>query len=59
MIDLSTAIALSAARIRYNAKLPMADSIILTTARAYGATLWSQDSDLENIGDAKYIIAKK
>jgi len=33
----------------------MADSIILTTARAFEATLWTQDSDFEAIEGVKYI----
>ena len=49
IVELSAALALSAARISLNDKIPMADSIMLATARAYGATLWSQDSDFKNI----------
>ena len=39
IVELSAALALSAARISLNDKIPMADSIMLATARAYGATL--------------------
>ena len=39
IVELSAALALSAARIILNDKIPMADSIMLATARAYGATL--------------------
>jgi predicted nucleic acid-binding protein len=55
---LSASLALSAARISLNEKIPMADSIMLATARAYGAILWSQDSDFENIADVRYIPKK-
>lgn len=58
VIDLTTPIALSAARISYDKKIPMADSIMLATARANGALLWSQDSDFENIVGVKYIAKK-
>jgi predicted nucleic acid-binding protein len=58
IVELSAPLALSAARISLNEKIPMADSIILATARAYGATLWSQDSDFENIAEVKYIAKK-
>ncbi len=58
VIELSASLALSAARISLNDKIPMADSIMLATARAYGATLWSQNSDFENIVGVRYIAKK-
>jgi len=59
IVELSAPLALSAARISLNDKIPMADSIMLATARAYGATLWSQDSHFENIAGVRYIAKKK
>lgn len=58
IVELSASLALSAARISLNDKIPMADSIMLATARAYGATLWSQDSDFENILGVRYVVKK-
>jgi toxin FitB len=58
IVELNASLALSAARISLNEKIPMADSIILSTARAYGATLWSQDSDFEKIAEVRYIAKK-
>ena len=58
IVELSVSLALSAARISFNEKIPMADSTMLATARAYGATLWSQDSDFENITGVRYIAKK-
>lgn len=58
IIELGGSLALSAARISLNEKIPMADSIMLATARAYGATLWSQDSDFANISDVRYVAKK-
>ena len=58
LVELSASLALSAARISLNDKIPMADSIMLATARAWGATLWSQDSDFENIAGVRYIMKK-
>ena len=58
IVELSVSLALSAARISLNDKIPMADSIMLATARAYGATLWSQDSDFENIAGVRYVAKK-
>ena len=56
--ELSASLALSAARISLHEKIPMADSIMLATARAYAATLWSQDADFENIAGVKYTPKK-
>ena len=58
IVELSASLALSAARISLNDKIPMADSIMLATARVFGATLWSQDSDFKNIAEVKYIAKK-
>ena len=58
VIELNVALALSAARISLTEKIPMADSIILATARAYSATLWSQDADFKNIPGVKYTPKK-
>ncbi|OGB88642.1 MAG: twitching motility protein PilT [candidate division NC10 bacterium RIFCSPLOWO2_12_FULL_66_18] len=54
VVDLDTRIALSAARISYENKLPMADSVILATARAYGAMVWTQDADFKGLPDVQY-----
>ncbi len=53
--DLNTALALHAAKISINLKLPMADSIMLATARACEATLWTQDAHFKDIADVRYI----
>jgi toxin FitB len=47
--DLSTSLAMSAARLSIQYSLPMADSIIYATAKAYKCTVWTQDSDFENL----------
>jgi len=54
VIDLTTSIAMHAAKLGIEAKLPMADSIILATARASSATLWTQDADFEAIYGVKF-----
>ncbi|MBI4842613.1 MAG: type II toxin-antitoxin system VapC family toxin [candidate division NC10 bacterium] len=54
VVDLDARIALSAARISYENKLPMADSVILATARAYGAMVWTQDADFKGLPDVQY-----
>jgi len=54
IIDVDTSISLTAAKLSYDLKIPMADSLILSTARLNNAVLWTQDSDFENIPDVKY-----
>jgi predicted nucleic acid-binding protein len=55
VVDLDTGIALMAAKLSMAYKLPMADSIMLATARAYEATLWTQDADFKEIESVEYI----
>ena len=55
VIELDTPLALSAAKLSVLHKLPMADSLILATARAYGAILWTQDVDFRGVEGVKYI----
>ena len=57
-VDLTAPLALSAAQISIEYKLPLADSLILATARAYDATLWTQDEHFEAIPGVKYIAKK-
>lgn len=54
-VDLDVTLALNAATISDELKIPMADSIILATARANNATLWTQDGDFEEISNVQYI----
>jgi predicted nucleic acid-binding protein len=55
VIDLDTAIALSAAKVSVGLKLPMADSVMLATARNHNATLWTQDADFKNSEGVEYV----
>jgi predicted nucleic acid-binding protein len=52
--DVTSPIAMDAANISAELKLPMADSIIFATARAYGATLWTQDADLYGLPGVRF-----
>jgi predicted nucleic acid-binding protein len=58
IINLSDELALQAAQLSLQYNLPMADSIILATARAQNATLWTQDDHFKNIEGVKYIEKK-
>jgi predicted nucleic acid-binding protein len=55
VIDLDTTLALRAAKVSLDLKLPMADSIILATAQRYNAVLWTQDSDFSGIESVRYV----
>jgi predicted nucleic acid-binding protein len=54
VVELDTAIALNAARLGSQHKLPLADSIILATAWSFGATLWTQDVDFDGLPGVRY-----
>ena len=55
IVELTNSIAINAAKLSIEYKLPMADSIILTTARECDAVLWTQDEDFREIEGVKYI----
>ncbi len=57
-VDLDTTLALHAAKLSVTYKLPMADSVMLATARAHEATLWTQDADFKGIERVEYIERK-
>jgi toxin FitB len=55
VVPLDGALALAAARIGFDHKLPLADSIILATARQHDATLWTMDADFAGLANVRYI----
>lgn len=55
VLEVDESLALSAAKISHDLKLPMADSLILATARANNAILWTQDEHFKNIDGVKFI----
>ena len=54
IVDISSPIAMDAAKLSVDLKLPMADSLVFATARAYGAILWTQDSDFNGLPNVKF-----
>lgn len=54
VVELTTRLAIAASRISLQYRLPMADSIILATARDCNATIWTQDIHFENIPGVNY-----
>lgn len=55
VVDLTSDLAIVAAKITLDLKLPLADSVILATARMNQAIVWTQDSDFDGIAGVKYI----
>ena len=58
IIDINASLAIAASKLSLEHNLPMADSIILATAREFNAILWTQDSDFKNISNVKYFPRK-
>jgi predicted nucleic acid-binding protein len=58
VVDLTASLAIAASKLSLEHNLPMADSIILSTAKEFDATIWTQDSDFKNIDDVKYFPKK-
>jgi predicted nucleic acid-binding protein len=54
VVELDTTLALSAAKISLDLKIPMADSVILATARSFDAILWTQDVDFKDVAGVEY-----
>ena len=58
VVDLDGSLALSAAEVSLDLKLPLADSVILATARMHDAIIWTQDADFKGIHRVKYVARK-
>ena len=54
IVDLTALLAIDAARLSVRERLPLADSVILATARAFDATLWTEDADFKGIEGVRY-----
>lgn len=55
LVELSPSLAMIAARTSLECSLPMADSIILATARQYDAILWTQDEHFRTLPGVRYV----
>jgi predicted nucleic acid-binding protein len=55
VVDLDSRLALAAAQLSHALQLPMADSIILATARDQQARLHTMDSDFRGIADVEWL----
>ena len=59
VVDLDSGLALSAAQLGIVHKLPLTDSIILATAKQFGATIWTMDGDFEGIPNVQYFARRR
>jgi toxin FitB len=57
VVDVDARLALAAARLGCELKLPLADSLIYATARDRGATLWTQDEHFAGLHGVRYFPA--
>ena len=55
VVDLDPGLAIDAARTSLETGLPMADAIMLATARAHAATLWTQDEHFRDMPEVRYV----
>ncbi len=58
VVDLSPDLAVVAAKIALDLKLPLADSVILATGRLHRAIVWTQDADFEGIDGVKFVAKR-
>ena len=58
IVELNRQTAIEAAHLSITLKLSMADSIILATASANDATLWTQDAHFKDIEGVQYVEKK-
>ncbi|MCK4620459.1 MAG: type II toxin-antitoxin system VapC family toxin [Desulfobacterales bacterium] len=58
VVDLTAMLAIAASKLSLEHGIPIADSIILATAKAFDAAIWTQDSDFKNIDGVKYFSKK-
>lgn len=54
VVELSPSLAMVAARTSLELALPMADSVILATARLHNAVLWTQDQHFSAVAGVRY-----
>jgi predicted nucleic acid-binding protein len=54
VVDLDSPLALAAAKIGVERKLPLADSLVYATAQLTGAILWTQDADFDGLPDVQF-----
>ena len=58
VVPLDGTLALAAAKLGVEHKLPLADSVIYATAREAGAVLWTQDEHFDGLPDVEYHVKR-
>ena len=58
VVALDETLAVAAARLGLAHRLPLADAIVLATARAAAATLWTQDKDFEGLARVRFLAKR-
>jgi uncharacterized protein with PIN domain len=59
VIELDATLALSAAALALEHKLPLADSIVYATARLVDGMVWTQDNDFEHLPHVQYVLKSR
>jgi predicted nucleic acid-binding protein len=59
VVDVSAKLAVEAARLSHKHGFPMADSLVLATAQAHAATVWTQDAHFRSLPGVKYFPKRK
>ena len=55
LVDLDPEMAVTAAKISHEMKLPLVDAVIVAMARSHKATNWTQDADLQHVEGVKFV----
>ncbi len=55
VVELDTSIAMSAAKLGLDLGLPLADSVILATARSHDATVWTHDAHFKGLPNVRFV----
>jgi len=59
VVELDPPLAFGAAKLGVECKLPLADSILMATARRFGATVWTQAESFEGLPGVNYRAKRK
>ena len=58
VVDLDASLALNAAKLSHDMSIPLADSVILATARSVQATLWTQDEHFRDVTGVRHVAKR-
>lgn len=59
LVELNTMLAIQSAKLSFEMKLPLADSIIFATAKLYNATIWTQDEHFKDMDNVMFVGKRK